>query len=146
MTLISWLLAFSLSGFAKVSFVKCFRPRLVFGDSPYYRNQDMATLSQIFVCTAIASPEQGPGPRSRHCLTYDQHARRTVLFSGIDWTDGGVLPSDTWELQGGSWSPVEVSEHPPARLRSAMVYDRHREESVLFGGHAGGWTGWSFLN
>ena len=84
----------------------------------------------------VAAGDEGPGPRSRHCLVYDAGARATVLFGGIVWIGEGSLRADTWELRGGRWSPVECDEHPPARHRGAMTYDASRGHAVLFGGHS----------
>ncbi len=82
----------------------------------------------------VASGDDGPGLRSRHCLAYDPGARATVLFGGIVWHEGGALRADTWELRGGEWSRVECREPPPARHRGAMIYDARRGACVLFGG------------
>lgn len=89
-----------------------------------------------FTWRMIANGFDGPGPRSRHGLVYDRNAGATVLFGGIVWIGNGLLKSDTWELKGGSWSPVDVVEQPPPRHRGAMVFDEQRGFSVLFGGQA----------
>jgi hypothetical protein len=78
----------------------------------------------------------GPGPRSRHGLTYDRAAKAAVLFGGIVWTKGGQLKSDTWELRDGHWLSVTSQTRPPARHRGAMIFDERRGISLLFGGQA----------
>jgi hypothetical protein len=87
-----------------------------------------------FAWDVVASGAEGPGPRSRHGLVYDSGVRATVLFGGIIWTGRGRMQSDTWELRSGRWSRVETPQRPAARHRGAMVYDKRRAFSVLFGG------------
>lgn len=87
-----------------------------------------------FCWHTIKTGSNGPGPRSRHGLVHDRDARATILFGGVVYGRGWQLRSDTWELRGGHWSPVEVLKRPRARHRGAMVYDEERGVSVLFGG------------
>ena len=47
-----------------------------------------------------------------------------------------VFLGDTWEWNGASWSQRSATG-PSARSHHAMVYDRHRGRTVLFGGF--GW-------
>jgi hypothetical protein len=89
-----------------------------------------------FTWQTIKTGVKSPGPRSRHGLVYDRGAGAIVLFAGIVWVGEGQLQSDTWELKDGEWSPVEVSERPPARHRGAMAFDERRATSILFGGQA----------
>src|SRR5215813_2228698 len=70
-----------------------------------------------FEWNVVASGNEGPGPRSRHCLVNDRAAKATILFGGIIWDDQESLHSDTWELQSGRWSQVKGLESPPARHR-----------------------------
>lgn len=89
----------------------------------------------VFAWKPIASGEQGPGARSRHCFAYDRRAKATVLFGGIVWADGGTTLSDTWEFRKSQWFRIESQKHPPERHRGAMAYDARRGQLVLFGGH-----------
>jgi hypothetical protein len=89
----------------------------------------------------VESGEGGPGPRSRHCLVYDQGARACVLFSGHSW-EKDTPYSDTWQLQHCQWSRVEGRPSPPGRHRAAMVYDTRRGQAVLFGGQGKRGNGW----
>ncbi len=82
----------------------------------------------------VAAGTEGPGPRSRHGLVYDQATQTTVLFGGILWEDPVRLLSDTWELHNGRWSVVQGPTSPRARHRGGMVYDPVRSCAVLFGG------------
>jgi hypothetical protein len=95
---------------------------------------DQPGLTERFVWQVVASGEDGPGPRSRHGLVYDDLARATVLFGGILWERDGIMLGDTWELRDGRWSEVAARPAPPARHRGAMVYDPVRQGTVLFGG------------
>jgi hypothetical protein len=90
----------------------------------------MPTFSWHTIKTGI----KGPGPRSRHGLVHDRNAGATILFGGVVYGVGWHLQSDTWELKGGHWLPVEVSRSPPARHRGAMVFDEWHGFSLLFGG------------
>jgi hypothetical protein len=87
----------------------------------------------------IASGENGPGPRSRHGLVYDQAAQAAVLFGGVVYETTFLgetewkLKSDCWELRQNGWSQIGT-QGPPPRHRGAMVYDRSRGNTVLFGG------------
>ncbi len=84
----------------------------------------------------IAEGRAGPGPRSRHGLTYDRHAKAAVLFGGIVWNPFR-LQSDTWELRGEEWTRIRTLwRKPPARHRGAMVYLDSCRASLLFGGQA----------
>jgi hypothetical protein len=95
-----------------------------------------------FAWEVVTSAEDGPGPRSRHCLVYDCDTQATILFGGILWEKGGILRADTWELREGQWSPIECPQGPAARHRGAMAYDSVHRNSVLFGGQD---TGGNFL-
>jgi hypothetical protein len=96
----------------------------------------------------IAARANGPGPRSRHGLTYDRRANAAVLFGGIVWDSSqGTYQSDTWELHDRQWIRIDTADTPPARHRGAMVYLANLGQSLLFGGqgHHGGLRGkaWS---
>jgi hypothetical protein len=91
------------------------------------------TTSSIPVWDSVAAADQGPGPRSRHCLAYDPGAKACVLFSGLSW-DQDKPYSDTWELRDTQWFRVESPDSPPPRQRGAMVFDSRRGQCVLFGG------------
>ena len=87
-----------------------------------------------FTWQILASGDDGPGPRSRHCLVYDANEEATVLVGGIIWGKFLDLQSDTWELRANHWTPIKTRPKPPARHRGAMVYDSRRGCSILFGG------------
>ena len=117
-------------------------------------------IAPLFSWKVVATTEQGPGPRSRHCLVYDRTAKAAILFGGIIWNSRSQLQSDTWELRNQRWYRIKLAQEPPARHRGAMVYDDSRGQSILFGGQGstgaflrdtwiykpGGWqqraTGW----
>ncbi len=70
----------------------------------------------------------GPGPQTRHCMTYNPDRKRVVLFTAD-------AAADLWEFDGVRWDRVFVGgPQPSARLDSAMTYDRRRHELVLVGG------------
>jgi Galactose oxidase, central domain len=104
-------------------------------DAPEPQDPNMTVkFTGSFVWNTIASGNDGPGPRSRHGLVYDQRGGATVLFGGIVWAKPTHLMSDTWELRNERWSRIDTAASPPARHRSAMIYDPHGGVTVLFGG------------
>jgi len=71
----------------------------------------------------------GPGPQTRHCMTYNSDRQRVVLFTSDD-------AADLWEYDGVRWDRVfVVGPRPSARVDSAIAYDRRRHELVLVGGY-----------
>ena len=87
----------------------------------------------------------GPGPRSDFSMAYDPIKKVILLHGGFGpGTDAdrphlplisGPNQSDTWFWNGTSWNKVEGSHL--ALERAAMVYDKYKNQMILFGG----WTG-----
>jgi hypothetical protein len=69
--------------------------------------------------------------RTYAAATHDRATGRIVLFGGQ--SPSSVL-NDTWEWNGGSWTSIDVSTAPPARLTSALAYDALHHRAILFGG------------
>jgi hypothetical protein len=70
--------------------------------------------------------------RDHHALV--ESGRGSILmFGGIPANRTDPWPNDTWELQEGSWKR-SATEGPPGRGRTALAYDRRRQQVVLFGG------------
>jgi hypothetical protein len=92
---------------------------------------------------ARMSPVSSPSQRWGHAMDYDLTRRRAVLFGGDSGypphTSLGTSLGDTWEYDGASWTLMSPATSPPARYAHAMVYDRVRGSTVLFGG-ALGWN------
>ena len=95
---------------------------------------------------AVSDPEGdgNPEPRENATMVYDSLRERTVLFggriAGLDMTD------ELWEWNGDSWALRQPTDpegdgNPPATAAHTMVYDVHRQISVMFGGEglAGTW-------
>ena len=58
-----------------------------------------------------------------------------MLFGGEEVTNGnGVMLSDTWTLQGSTWTQQFPDTSPPARYGASMAYDAATGDVVLFGG------------
>jgi hypothetical protein len=74
-------------------------------------------------------------PRDHHALV-DAANGHVLLFGGIPMVKDPAWPTDTWELRGDAWTRV-AADGPAARARTAMVYDRARNEVLLFGGVSG---------
>lgn len=72
-----------------------------------------------------------PG-RQNHGFAYDSKHGTYVIHAGEDG-DGSM--SDTWEYSSGSWYNVTpVGSSPPRRLGAAMIYDKARDNMMIFGG------------
>lgn len=84
--------------------------------------------------TQVAS--NGPAARILFGMTYDTDRHRTILFGGsAQPAPGAALFGDTWEWDGTSWRQTATAG-PGARDHTALVYDRARKQTILFGGHA----------
>ena len=76
-----------------------------------------------------------PTPRDDHAMAYDNVAHRLVMHGG-DRSNG--LSQQTWLWDGatGQWSLVEPPlPRPSHRQKHRIVFDRARNEFVLFGGY-----------
>ncbi|MEO0593920.1 MAG: hypothetical protein AAFZ38_10095 [Myxococcota bacterium] len=86
------------------------------------------------------SSVSSPGPRSGHTMVYDVARERVVLFGGRETEDDQLRSrevNDTWVWDGSSWSLEEMSSSAiSARSEHAMVYDRARGETLVFGGRS----------
>ncbi|MFT5423545.1 MAG: hypothetical protein ACI89L_001325 [Phycisphaerales bacterium] len=102
---------------------------------------------------------QGPSYRSGHSMTFDEARGEIILTAGYD-ADGGFESfggyplRDAWAWDGQQWRALPSM--PDLRAEHATVYDKARQETVLFGGATSwepfatfdlrGWTGetWTF--
>lgn len=78
--------------------------------------------------------QDGPSPRRRMALAYDQSRAELVLFGG--WNGSSEL-GDTWVWAAGHWQLRTPPQAPPARQRHTMAYDATRHKLMLFGGTNG---------
>lgn len=81
----------------------------------------------------------GPVPRTFPAMVYDRDRRCIVLFGGNRVLFGAENDKDTflndlWEWDGVRWREIKTAT-PSARAEAIMVYDRHRQRVVLFGGY-----------
>ena len=74
----------------------------------------------------------GPTPRAFAAAAWGDH--RMLLFGGT--ATGGGMTDETWQLQGGAWTPVSATdpERPSPRYGAAMAFDEDAGVFVLFGG------------
>lgn len=90
--------------------------------------------------TSASAP--GPEARRLHAMTYDDKRGVVMMFGGLG--AGTVELNDVWEWRGDcaakQWVNVTPQLGPGPRSRAALVYDRAREVSVLFGGTGVGGT------
>lgn len=84
------------------------------------------------------SPNNMPAARIGHMMAYDSEKQEVVMFGG---RNGGhlfdsnlVTLGDTWVWNGFDWEERVSSSAILARSNSAMVYDKARQETILFGG------------
>ncbi len=71
--------------------------------------------------------------RVSSATAYDTNRGVVVAFGGRD-TYPGTAMADTWEFDGEDWAKVATAHAPPARFWHTIVYDSHRQRTVLFGG------------
>jgi hypothetical protein len=78
-----------------------------------------------------------PSVRAFYALSFDDRRGKTVLFGG---GLGGLVTgggNETWEYDGTNWTQVVTPFVMPGLESPAMVYDKGRGVTVLFGG----WNG-----
>ena len=68
-------------------------------------------------------------------MAYDHSCEVVVLFGGR--TTSSVLRNETWEWNGATWTEFEGAPGLTPRMHPVLVFDRQRENVVLFGGNAG---------
>lgn len=82
---------------------------------------------------------EGPAPRGRTALAWDDARREVVLFGGVSapGADGRTQTffNDTWTWNGTAWRRV-AEGGPPARYAHAMVYDERARVVLLYSGAA----------
>jgi len=65
-------------------------------------------------------------------MAYDAAHIETILFGG-NYSVGKLL-NDTWAWDGEIWRELSPTNSPPERDRAKLVYDRARQNLILFGG------------
>ncbi|HVK84313.1 MAG TPA: DUF4215 domain-containing protein [Kofleriaceae bacterium] len=92
----------------------------------------------IFDGTGWHQGPPGPSARMGAAMAYDPARQRIVLFGGKLPTGVQTEYADTWELDGASWTQVQITgNRPPARHDHQMAYDATRQRIVLVGGATG---------
>jgi hypothetical protein len=77
----------------------------------------------------------GPGPLSHLGMALDRDG--LIIFGGSSSTSTFSSLSDkTWKLTNGTWSELNLEEHPSKRGSPTMAYDPERDKIVLYGGFA----------
>jgi len=84
-----------------------------------------------------------PPARTFTQLAYDIARDRIVMFGGFG-ADGTTQLTDTWELDGTTWTETAPSVRPEMRRRFNLVYDRARERVMLFGGSPADFSLWEW--
>ncbi len=85
-------------------------------------------------------PLHSPVSRLSYNLAYDSRRGVTVLFGGVQATNGGPWTglTDTWEWDGVDWTRRYPANSPTTRTDFALAYDSVRDVIVFFGGRDGG--------
>jgi hypothetical protein len=80
-----------------------------------------------------STPAASPPARHGHAMTFDDARGRMVIFGGRGETE---LLGDTWEWDGNTWhlAAAPAPANPSARHGHRMVFDRARQQTVLFAG------------
>lgn len=102
---------------------------------------------------SVVSPVIHPAARISAAAAYDFKHNQTVLFGGrvkqalLPMCAPGGVPQrlraeyfcgDTWVFDGRIWIPKLTFTAPSPREGHAMAYDQQQNQTVLFGGTAGG--------
>lgn len=78
--------------------------------------------------------EAGGPARKWHQLVYDSVRNEVVTFGGGHLPTGDSATNDTWTFAAGLWRRLDGVTGPPSRRGYAMVFDRSRGVTILFGG------------
>ncbi|MFX1518024.1 MAG: Kelch repeat-containing protein [Promethearchaeota archaeon] len=81
----------------------------------------------------MLTPEPAPSGRYRPAMAYDSESDRMILFGGMSEI---TAVRDTWayDYNSNTWTNMNPSTAPPARLLAAMVYDKSVDRIIFFGG------------
>lgn len=77
----------------------------------------------------IQTADMGPAPRFNHGSCYDEDRKKTVLYGGVNETNGDL--HDTWEWDGEVWTQVSDGG-PPGGQGYSFCYDAKNGYSLLF--------------
>lgn len=82
----------------------------------------------------VMNPPTKPNGRFGHSMVYDINLSKTILFGG----DNNISPflADTWiyDLPSNTWTQMNPSSKPSARIGHSMIYDSTFAKVNLFGG------------
>jgi hypothetical protein len=126
-------------------------PHLVYNGAPQLsstivgylpnNNSNVAVISAGLGAGAVSwsqlTPPLAPSVRTDAAMAYDTSTSSVYLFGGYN---AGSYYSDTWALNGTTWSNVSPAANTPpsARQGHAMAYDSNTGVVILFGGSPNG--------
>lgn len=102
----------------------------------YYNSEFLGTtFTWVPYAWTQQFPHISPPPRVGASMAYDAARKETILFGG-NYSVGKeyYLLNDTWAWDGADWQQLPPANSPPERDRAQMVYDRARQNIILFGG------------
>ncbi len=81
----------------------------------------------------MQTPVSSPSARYRPAMAYDSESDQMILFGGMSET---TAMRDTWtyDYSSNTWTNMNPSTAPPARILAAMVYDKSVDRIIFFGG------------
>ena len=83
-------------------------------------------------------PTASPNPRAFYGMAYDERRGKTIVYGTQSGSTIGTLGGNqTWEYDGTTWTQVITAFVPPGLESPAMVYDKGRGVTVMFGGFNG---------
>ncbi|MCK4763771.1 MAG: hypothetical protein KAW12_16335 [Candidatus Aminicenantes bacterium] len=83
-------------------------------------------------------PQQNPGARYYHQMTYNSDNNKVILHGGNSLSG---IKVDTWEYDGVDWTKLNPETTPGKRTGFSFSYYPKNKSIVLFGGHIPG-HGW----
>jgi hypothetical protein len=75
-------------------------------------------------------PPPGPSARALHATAYFPPQQQILIFGG----NAGSGPLNELWAWNGTWSRLQATPAPPARLEPLMTFDSRRNRMLLFGG------------
>lgn len=88
-----------------------------------------------------------PSARAFYSMAYDERRGRTILYGNQSGsTIGTAGGNQTWEYDGTTWAQAVTAFVPPGLESPAMVYDKGRGVTVMFGGFNGTPPGTDYRN
>lgn len=90
-------------------------------------------------------PTASPNARAFYGMAYDERRGKTIVY-GTQSGSTALGGNQTWEYDGTTWAQAVTAFVPPGLESPAMVYDKGRGVTVMFGGYNGTPPGTDYRN